>query len=94
MLLRVARKRPNVNALDPQNPLHKKQIKASIVDAIAKGVLGSSRDEIAQNVEVEYERLLIGASIFAHIPSLTAGLVRRGIRRHPDPGAPLVKRMI
>jgi hypothetical protein len=74
----VARKGRTVNALDPQNPLHQKQIKASIVDAIAKEVIGSSRDEIAQKVEAEYERLLIGASIFAHIPSLTAGLVRRG----------------
>jgi hypothetical protein len=50
----------------------KKQIKASITNAIAKLVTGSNRDEIALRVEETYERLLIGASIFALFPSLTA----------------------
>jgi hypothetical protein len=48
-----------------------------IADAIAKEVVGSNRDRIAQRVEDEYERLLVGALIVTHIPSLTAGLVRR-----------------
>jgi hypothetical protein len=66
-----------VNTLDPGNPLAKKQIKASITDAIAKQVVGSRRDEIAQRVEETYERLLGNASILTHVPSLTAGSVRR-----------------
>ena len=56
---------------------NKKQIKASISNAIAKLVTGSNRDEIALRVEETYERLLIGATVFAHVPSLTAGSVRR-----------------
>ena len=52
---------------------NKKQIKASISNAIAKLVTGSNRDEIALRVEETYERLLIGATVFAHVPSLTAG---------------------
>ena len=68
-----------MKALDPGNPLNKEQIKASITDAIAKEVAGSDPDEIAQKVEIEYERLLVGAVVFAHIPSLTAGSVRRQI---------------
>ena len=48
-----------------------------IADAIAKEVVGSNRDRIAQRVEDEYERLLVGALIVTHISSLTAGLVRR-----------------
>jgi hypothetical protein len=73
------RREPAVKTLDPSDPLKKKQIKASITDAIAKEVVGSNRDEIAQKVEDEYERLLIGAVIFTHIPSLTAGSVRREV---------------
>jgi hypothetical protein len=38
---------------------NKKQIKASISNAIAKLVTGSNRDEIALRVEETYERLLI-----------------------------------
>ena len=68
-----------MKTLDPGNPLNKKQIKASITDAITKEVVGSNRDEVAQRVDEEYERLLIGALVFAHIPSLTAGLVRREV---------------
>jgi hypothetical protein len=68
-----------VKTLDPANPLSKKQIKVSITDAIAKEVVGSNRDEVAQRVEEEYERLLIGAIVLTHIPSLTAGLVRREV---------------
>ena len=56
-----------------------KQIKASITNAIAKLVTGSNRDEIALRVEETYERLLTGAAVFAHVPSLTAGSVRREI---------------
>jgi hypothetical protein len=65
--------------LDPSDPLLKKQIKASITAAIVKEVVGSNRNEIAQKVEDVYERLLIGAVVFAHIPSLTAGLVKREV---------------
>jgi hypothetical protein len=57
--------------------VNKKQIKASITDAIAKQVVDSSRDEIARRVEERYESLLSEASILAHVPSLTAGSVRR-----------------
>jgi hypothetical protein len=68
-----------VNALDPANAANKHQIKASITDAIAKEVIGSNRDDVAQRVELEYERLLVGAAIFTLIPSLTAGSVRRAV---------------
>lgn len=66
-------------ALDPGDPANKGRIKASIADAIAKEVVGSDREDIALRVEEEYERLLIGATIFAHVPSLTAGSVRRDV---------------
>jgi hypothetical protein len=66
-----------MKALGPGNPLNKKQIKASITDAITRQVVGSDHNEIARKVEIEYERLLVGAVVFAHIPSLTAGSVRR-----------------
>ena len=68
-----------MNTLDPSDPLEKKHIKASITDAIAKDVIGSNYDDIAQKVDDVYERLLIGAVIFTHIPSLTAGSVRREV---------------
>lgn len=68
-----------VKTLDPANPVNKKQIKASITDAIAKQVVGFSRDEIARRVDERYERLLSGAAILAHVPSLTAGSVRREV---------------
>ena len=68
-----------VETLDPGNPVNKKQIKASITDAIAKQVVGFSREEIARRVEERYEGLLSGASIIAHVPSLTAGSVRREV---------------
>jgi hypothetical protein len=74
-----ARRETPVKTLDPSDPLEKKQIKASITEAIAKEVAGSNCNEIAQKVEDEYERLLIGAVIFTHIPSLTAGSVRREV---------------
>ena len=67
----------NVKTMDPRDPHNKVQIKASITDAIFKEVVGSNRAEIAQQVELEYERLLRGASVFTMIPSLTAGFVRR-----------------
>jgi hypothetical protein len=59
--------------------LESEACKASITDAIAKDVIGSHYDDIAQKVDVVYERLLFGAVIFTHIPSLTAGLVRREV---------------
>ena len=65
--------------LDPEDPVSKKQIKESITDAIARQVAGSSREEIALRVEETYERILIGAAISAHVPSLTAGSVRREV---------------
>ena len=65
--------------LDPGDPIQKKQIKASITDSIVKEVVGSNRTEIAEKVEALYEKLLIGAVILTHIPSLTAGSVRREI---------------
>jgi hypothetical protein len=67
----------NVKSLDPRDPAAKLHIKASITDAIFKEVVGANRAEIAQRVEDQYERLLLGASVFTLIPSLTAGLVRR-----------------
>ena len=66
-----------MQTFDPVN--NKKQIKASITNAIAKLVTGSNRDEIALRVEETYERLLIDAAVFAHVPSLTAGSVRRQV---------------
>ena len=68
-----------MKTLDSGHPANKEKIKASITDAIAKQVVGSDRDDIAQRVEEEYERLLIGASIIAHVPSLTAGSIRRDV---------------
>jgi hypothetical protein len=81
-----------VKTLDPGNSVNKEKIKASITDAIAKQVVGSDRDEIARRVEEEYERLLVGASIVAHVPSLTAGSVRRDVvasRRSSDTASTL-----
>jgi hypothetical protein len=66
-----------VKTSDPSDPRNKTQIKASLAAAIAKEVVGSNCNEIAQKVDEVYERLLIGAVIFTHIPSITAGLVRR-----------------
>ena len=51
-----------MQTIDPVN--NKKQIKASITNAIFKLVTGSNRDEIALRVEETYERLLIGAAVF------------------------------
>jgi hypothetical protein len=69
-----------MNALDPRDPLQKKQFKASITEAIAKEIDGSDRIDIATRVEDLYERLLLKAVIFSHIPSLTVGMVRRDVR--------------
>ena len=66
-----------MKTVDPRDQLTKKKIKASITAAIAKEVVGSDCSEIAQKVEDVYERFLVGAVVFAHIPSLTAGLVKR-----------------
>ena len=49
-----------MQTIDPVN--NKKQIKASITNAISKLVTGSNRDEIALRVEETYERLLSGAA--------------------------------
>jgi hypothetical protein len=68
-----------MNALDPRDPLQKKQLKASITEAIAKEIDGSDRVDIAARVEELYERLLLKAVFFTHIPSLTAGMVRRDV---------------
>ena len=65
---------------DPADPVNRKQIKASITDAVARQMPGVSREEIAERVDDEYERLLDHASIPTHIPSLTAGSVRRKLR--------------
>jgi len=79
-----------MQTFDPVNVANKKQIKASITNAIAKLVTGSNRDEIALRVEETYERLLIGATVFAHVASLTAGSVRRevlaNLHRRSQPG--------
>jgi hypothetical protein len=71
-----------MNALDPRDPVQKKQFKAAITDAIAKAVGGSDRNDIAARVEDLYERLLLKAAISVHIPSLTAGIVRRDVMAH------------
>jgi hypothetical protein len=68
-----------MNALDPRDPLQKKQFKASITDEIAKEIDGSDRIDIAARVEDLYERLLLKANVFTLIPSLTAGIVRRDV---------------
>ncbi len=68
-----------MNTVDPRDPLQKKKFKASITDAIAKEIDGSDRNDIATRVEDLYERLLLKAVVFAHIPSLTAGMVRRDV---------------
>jgi hypothetical protein len=68
-----------MNALDPRDPLQKKQLKASITEAIAKEIDGSDRVDISARVEELYERLLLKAVVFTHIPSLTAGMVRRDV---------------
>jgi len=65
-----------MQTVDPVN--NKKQIKESITNAIAKLVTGSNRDEIALGLKKHTRaflniRLLIGAAVFAHVPSLTAG---------------------
>jgi len=70
---------PKKKALDPRDPLQKKRFKASITDAIAKEIDGSDRIDIATRVDDLYERLLLKAVIFEHIPSLTAGMVRRDV---------------
>ena len=66
-----------MQTIDPVNS--KEQIKASITNAITKLVTGSNRGEVALRVEETYERLLIDAAVFAHVPSLTAGSVRRQV---------------
>jgi len=71
-----------MNALDPRDPLQKRRLKASITDAIAKEIDGPDRIDIAARVEETYERLLLKAVVFAHIPSLTAGMVRRDVMMH------------
>ena len=73
-----------MNALDPRDPRQKKQFKASITDAIAKEIDGSDRIDIAARVEDLYERLLLKAVVFTHIPSLTAGMVRRDVMAHKE----------
>jgi hypothetical protein len=70
---------PKTKALDPRDPLQKKQIKASIADTIAREIGGSDPIDIAARVDGIYERLLLKAVIFEHIPSLTAGMVRRDV---------------
>ena len=49
---------------------------------MVKEIDGSDRIEIAARVEDLYERLLLNAVVFAHIPSLTAGMVRRDVMAH------------
>ena len=71
-----------MNALDPRDPLQKKQFKASITDAIAREIDGSDQNDIAARVEDLYERLRLKAAVFTHIPSLTAGMVRRDVMAH------------
>jgi hypothetical protein len=68
-----------MNALDPRDPLQKVQLEASITDAIAKEIGGSDRIDIAARVDDLYERLLLRAVVFAHIPSLTAGMIGRDV---------------
>jgi len=65
---------------DPRDPATKARIKASIAVAIVSEVGGSSLPDVVERVEKEYERLLVGASIFAHIPALTGGRVRHSLR--------------
>jgi len=68
-----------VETLDAGNAVNKKQIKASITATIANQVVGSNVDDIALRVEETYEQLLVGATTSEHVPSLTAGLVKRDV---------------
>ena len=73
-----------MRTLDPGNlvpgkTVNKQEIKASITDAIARQVVGSNREEIARRVEETYERILRGAALSVHVPSLTEGAVRREV---------------
>ena len=73
-----------MRTLDPGNlvpgkPVNKQEIKASITNAIARQVVGSNREEIARRVEETYERILRGAAVSVHVPSLTEGAVRREV---------------
>jgi hypothetical protein len=68
-----------VKTLDAGNAVNKKQIKASITATIANQVAGSNLEDVALRVEETYERLLIGAATSEHVPSLTAGLVKRDV---------------
>jgi hypothetical protein len=69
-----------MKSTDPRDPATKARIKASIAAAIVNEVGGSSLTDVAERVEKEYERLLIGASVVAHIPALTGGRVRHAVR--------------
>ena len=71
-----------MRSLDPRNPADKGRMKASIVDSIAMDVAGADRQLIAERVDVEFERLLGGAAVVTHVASLTAGNVRRELRRN------------
>jgi hypothetical protein len=65
---------------DPRDPATKARIKSSIAAAIVSEVGGSTLPDVIERVEKEYERLLVGASVFTHIPALTGGRVRHSLR--------------
>jgi len=67
--------------LDPGSLQDKGHVKAHIVDTLANEFADADRLEIMRHVEREYERLLAGARVVEHIPSLTAGAVRRSLHR-------------
>ncbi len=68
-----------MQTLDAGNAANKKQIKASITATIANQVVGSNIEDIARRVDETYEQLLVGATTSEHVPSLTAGLVKRDV---------------
>jgi hypothetical protein len=68
-----------MKTLDAGNSVNKMQIKASISATIADQVKGSILEDIAGRVEETYEKLLVGAALTEHVPSLTAGIVKREV---------------
>ena len=69
-----------MNVVDPKDPAKKARLKASIAAAIVSEIGGSSPADVVERVEKEYERLLVGAVVSAHIPALTGGRVRHALR--------------
>lgn len=66
-------------ALDPK--LDKEVLKMKIASTVLEQVKGAHPEEVYQQVDEGYERLLQGASVTMHIPVLVEGLVRAEERK-------------